>query len=142
VTLSTQPSAAMDAPEFGPAALDAPPCCRAARAASRPDMMSIRDACALAGLSDQTIREWAARGCCIAITEQPGDPLKLPRWQFQPRVLKALPRVAAALGRLEGAALLAYVETPAATLGGATPRRLLEQGHADRVIADAARQAD
>ena len=105
-------------------------------------MMSIRDACALAGLSDQTIREWAARGCCIAITEQPGDPLKLPRWQFQPRELKALPRVAAALGRLEGAALLAYLETPAATLGGATPRRLLEQGHADRVIADAARQAD
>lgn len=141
MTLSTQPSAAMDVPEFGPAALDAPPRCRAARPLTRPDMMSIRDACALAGLSDQTIRDWAARGCCIAIAEQPGDHLRLPRWQFQPRVLKALPRVAAALGRHDGAALLAYLETPAATLGGATPRRLLEQGHADRVIADATRQA-
>ena len=141
MTLSTQPSAAMNAPEFGPAALDAPVRCRAARAAAHPSMMSLRDACALAGLSDQTIREWAARGCCIAITERPGDPPKLPRWQFQPRVQKALPRVAAALGRLDGTALLAYLETPAATLGGATPRRLLEQGQADRVIADAARQA-
>ena len=141
MTLSTQPSAAMNAPEFGPAALDAPVRCRAARAAAHPSMMSLRDACALAGLSDQTIREWAARGCCIAITERPGDPPKLPRWQFQPRVLKALPRVAAALGRLDGTALLAYLETPAATLGEATPRRLLEQGQADRVIADAARQA-
>lgn len=137
MTLSTQLSA-VDAPDFAPEPLD-----RSARPAVPPrrgDMMSIRDACELAGLSDETIRAWAARGCCIAIAAHPGD-LCLPRWQFQPRVLKALPRVAAALGRRDGAALLAYLETPAAALDGATPRRLIEQGHADRVIADAARQA-
>ena len=139
MTLSTPPTAAMDAPEFGPEVLERPSARRSARC--RPgEMMSIRDACELAGLSDETLRAWAARGCCIAIGDSPSE-LSLPRWQFQPRVLKALPRIAAALGRRDGAALLAYLETPAAALDGATPRRLIEQGHADRVIADAARQA-
>lgn len=126
-TATTAPAARAALPD------DAPPWCR-------DDMLSLRDVCALAGLSAETVADWVARGCCIGIVGPQGG-MSLPRWQFQPRVLKALPKVSAALGLRDGPELLAYLETPAPALGGTTPRRLLEQGKAERVIELAVRCA-
>lgn len=97
------------------------------------EMLSMRDVCALAGLSAETVADWVARGCCIGIVGPQGA-LHLPRWQFQPRVLQALPRVSAALGLRDGQQLLDYLETPTPALGGTTPRRLLEQGKTETVL--------
>lgn len=103
-------------------------------------MLSMEDVCRLAGLSAETVADWVARGCCIGIVGPQGS-IKLPSWQFQPRVLRVLPQVSAALGLRDGPELLAYLETPAEDLGGVTPRRLIELGQAEHVIEQAARRA-
>jgi hypothetical protein len=103
------------------------------------EMLSMRDVCALVGLSAETVADWVARGCCIGIVGPQGG-LHLPRWQFHPRVLKALPKVSAALGLRDGRQLLAYLETPAPALGGTTPRRLIEQGRTETVLELAVRR--
>jgi hypothetical protein len=103
-------------------------------------MMSVSDVCALVGLPASTVVDWAARGRCIAIEEAPGR-LSLPRWQFRPRVLKTLPQLSVAFGLRTGREWMDFMETPLDALGGATPRRLLEQGQAERVFALALQHA-
>ena len=60
--------------------------------------------------------------------------LRMPRWQFEPSMWDALPRLSAALGTTEGWALLSFLESQHGALDGRSPRQAIEQGQADRVI--------
>lgn len=99
-----------------------------------PDMLSTDEAAALVGTSRVTINAWAAKGRAIGLTQTKRG-LKLPAWQFEPRLWNVLPALSRSLGTTEGWALLAYVETPIGALDGRTPRQAIEQGDAERVLA-------
>ena len=66
----------------------------------------------------------------------------MPRWQFEPRMWAALPRLSTALGTKEGWALLAFLESPHGALDGLSPRQAIEQGQAERVLVVAAQEGN
>lgn len=99
-----------------------------------PDMLSTDEAAALVGTSRVTINAWVAKGRAIGLTQTKRG-LRLPAWQFEPRLWEVLPALSRALGTTEGWALLAYVETPLGALDGRTPRQAIEQGDVKRVLA-------
>lgn len=103
------------------------------------DMMSTDEAAALVGTSRVTINAWIAKGRAIGLTQTKRG-FRMPRWQFEPLMWDALPKLTAALGLREGWALLAFLETPLGGLGGLTPRQAIEQGQAQRVIELAAQE--
>ena len=103
------------------------------------DMMTTDEAAALVGTSRVTINAWIAKGRAIGLTQTKRG-FRMPRWQFEPLVWDALPKLTAALGVQEGWALLAFLETPLGGLGGLTPRQAIEQGQAQRVIELAAQE--
>lgn len=106
-----------------------------------PDLISTDEAAALAGTSRVTVNAWIAKGRAIGLTQiKRGH--RLPRWQFEPRLWDALPHLSAALGTKDGWALLAFLESPHGGIDRLTPREVIEQGHADRVIELAQREAD
>lgn len=98
------------------------------------DMVSTDEAAQLVGTNRVTVNAWIAKGRAIGLT-QPKRGFRVPRWQFEPRLWDALPRLSAALGTREGWALLAFLESPHGGLGGLSPRQAIEQGQAERVIA-------
>lgn len=98
------------------------------------DMVSTDEAAQLADTSRVTVNTWIAKGRAIGLTQTKRG-YRMPRWQFEPRLWAALPRLSAALGTTEGWALLAFLESPHGGLGGVAPRQAIEQGQADRVIA-------
>lgn len=98
------------------------------------DMVSTDEAAQLVGTNRVTVNAWIAKGRAIGLT-QPKRGYRVPRWQFEPRLWDALPRLSAALGTREGWALLAFLESPHGGLGGLAPRQAIEQGQAERVIA-------
>ena len=98
------------------------------------DMISTDDAAVLAQTSRVTINSWINKGRAIGLNQSKRG-LKLPRWQFEPLLWEALPKITAALGVTEGWALLAFLETPHGALGGTAPRQAIEQGQVERVIA-------
>lgn len=100
---------------------------------SAADMMSTDEAAELAGTTRVTIKAWIDKGRAIGLTQVKRG-LRLPRWQFEPRVWDAVPKLSAALGMKEGWALLGFLESPHEALGGLTPRSAIEQGRADRVL--------
>lgn len=97
------------------------------------DMLCTDMAADLVGTTPVTINAWVAKGRAIGLT-QARRGFKLPRWQFEPALWDALPKLSKALGTTEGWALLAFLETPSGALGGRTPRQAIEQGHLARVI--------
>lgn len=102
------------------------------------DMLTTDETANLLGTSRVTINKWINEGRCVAV-EGPTRGRKLPRWQFEPKVLDRLPSVLAALGDdHDGWMQLAFLESPLAALGGRTPRQALEQGEVARVEALAA----
>ena len=101
------------------------------------DMVSTDEAAQLADASRVTVNAWIAKGRAIGLTQTKRG-FRMPRWQFEPRMWAALPRLSAALGTTEGWALLAFLESPHGGLGGVAPRQAIEQGQAERVIALAA----
>jgi hypothetical protein len=69
-----------------------------------------------------------------------------PVWQFRQSVLRALPAVLRAAGydpdrRVTGWTIAAWLTSPDPGLDGMTPVKLLEAGHADRVVSAAAEVA-
>lgn len=98
------------------------------------DMVSTDEAAELADTSRVTVNAWIAKGRAIGLTQTKRG-FRMPRWQFEPRMWAALPRLSAALGTAEGWALLAFLESPHGGLGGVAPRQAVEQGQAERVIA-------
>ena len=98
------------------------------------DMISTDEAAQLVQTTRVTINAWIAKGRAIGLTQTKRG-FRMPRWQFEPSVWAALPKLSAALGTAEGWALLSFLETPHGGLDGATPRQALERGQADRVLA-------
>lgn len=97
------------------------------------DMISTDEAAALAGVTRLTINAWINKGRAIGLSQVKRG-YRLPRWQFEPAVWDALPKLSAALGTTEGWAILAFLETPLGGLDGRTPRVAIEQGEAERVL--------
>jgi hypothetical protein len=93
------------------------------------DMISTDTAAALAGTTRVTVNAWIKVGRCIGVAHLRRG-FKLPRWQFEPAVWPVLQPVSQALGSTDGWQLLSFLESPAAALGGQTPRSALEQGTA------------
>lgn len=104
-----------------------------------PDMVTTDDAAQMVGTTRVTINAWIAKGRAIGLTQTKRG-FRMPRWQFEPRVWEALPRLSNALGTAEGWALLSFLESPQGALDGRTPRAAIEQGQAERVIAIAAHE--
>lgn len=97
------------------------------------DMISTDEAAQLVDTTRVTINAWIAKGRAVGLTQTKRG-FRMPRWQFEPSMWDALPRLSAALGTTEGWALLSFLESPHGALDGRTPRQAIEQGHADRVI--------
>ena len=97
------------------------------------DMISTDEAAHLVQTTRVTINAWIAKGRAIGLTQTKRG-FRMPRWQFEPSLWDALPRLSAALGTNEGWALLSFLESPHGGLNGITPRQAIEQGQSDRVI--------
>jgi excisionase family DNA binding protein len=90
-------------------------------------MISIDEAARLVQTTRETINAWIAKGRVLALT-QTKRRFRMPRWQFEPSMWIALPRLASALGTIEGWALLSFLESPHGDLDGIAPRQAIERG--------------
>jgi hypothetical protein len=97
------------------------------------DMISTDEAAQLVQTTRVTINAWIAKGRAIGLTQTKRG-FRMPRWQFEPFMWDALPRLSAALGTTEGWALLSFLESPHGALDGRSPRQAIEQGQTDKVI--------
>ena len=97
------------------------------------DMISTDEAAQLVQTTRVTINAWIAKGRAIGLTQTKRG-FRMPRWQFEPSLWNALPRLSSALGVTEGWALLSFLESPHGGLNGITPRQAIEQGQSDKVI--------
>lgn len=97
------------------------------------DMISTDEAAQLVQTTRVTINAWIAKGRAIGLTQTKRG-FRMPRWQFEPSMWDALPRLSAGLGTTEGWALLSFLESPHGGLNGITPRQAIERGQADKVI--------
>lgn len=97
------------------------------------DMISTDEAAQLVQTTRVTINAWIAKGRAIGLTQTKRG-FRMPRWQFEPSVWAALPKLSAVLGTAEGWALLSFLESPHGGLNGITPRQAIEQGQMDKVI--------
>lgn len=97
------------------------------------DMISTDEAAQLVQTTRVTINAWIAKGRAIGLTQTKRG-FRMPRWQFEPSMWDALPRLSSALGTTEGWALLSFLESPHGGLNGITPRQAIEQGQPDKVI--------
>ncbi|MGD9834061.1 MAG: hypothetical protein AB7U92_15040 [Piscinibacter sp.] len=98
------------------------------------DMISTDDAARLVDTTRVTINAWIAKGRAIGLTQTKRG-FRMPRWQFEPAMWAAIPKLSAALGTTEGWALLSFLESPHGALEGLTPRQAIEQGRAEQAIA-------
>lgn len=97
------------------------------------DMISIDEAAVLAQTTQATIEVWIEKGRCIGLA-QANRGYRLPRWQFEPSIWDALPKLTAALNTRDGWALISFLESPNGALNGITPRATIEQGRGARVL--------
>lgn len=97
------------------------------------DMISIAEAARLMAVEASTISAWVRDGSVIAVDVAFKTP-RLPRWQFEPAMLDAIPGIAKALGTKHGWAILGFLESPCGMLGGVTPREAIERGRLSRVL--------
>ena len=97
------------------------------------DMISTDEAAQLVQTTRVTINAWIAKGRAVGLTQTKRG-FRMPRWQFEPPMWDALPRLSKALGSTEGWALLSFLESPHGALNGISPRQAIEQGLSDKVI--------
>jgi len=97
------------------------------------DMISTDEAAQLVQTTRVTINAWIAKGRAVGLTQTKRG-FRMPRWQFEPSMWDALPRLSKALGTTEGWALLSFLESPHGALNGISPRQAIEQGLSDKVI--------
>ena len=104
-----------------------------------PDMLTTDQSAELVGMTRVGIVDRIKRGAAIGLVG-PKRGYKLPKWQFEPVMWQALPSIMEALGgtSVEGWEAYAFLETPHGALGGATPRRAIEQGRIAEVLGLAA----
>jgi hypothetical protein len=105
------------------------------------DMISTDEAAQLAQTTRVTINTWISKGRAIGLTQTKRG-FRMPRWQFEPSMWEALPRLSTALGTSEGWALLAFLESPHGALNGISPRQAIEQGQSEQVIKIAAHEGN
>ena len=98
------------------------------------DMATVKEACGLAGLTADAIRQRVANGNILGL-KGAGFGLRLPRWQFSEPMSSAIPRIVSGLGTQEPWSVLAFLESPHGALVGRTPRVAMEQGESKRVVA-------
>ena len=101
------------------------------------DMLTVKEACVLAGLTADSIRQRVANGKILGL-KGAGLGLRLPRWQFFEPMRSAMPKVISGLGTRDPWSVLSFLEGPHGALGGRTPRAAIEQGESERVVALAA----
>lgn len=77
------------------------------------DMVSTDEAAKLVGATRVTINAWIAKGRAIGLTQTKRG-FRMPRWQFEPAMWGAIPRLSSSLGTTEGWALLSFLESPTA----------------------------
>ncbi len=97
------------------------------------DMVNTDQAAKIAGTSRVTINAWIAKGRAIGLPRTTRG-FRLPVWQFEPALWDVVPKLAKALGTVDGWTMLSFLETPHGGLGGVTPRQALERDQADRVL--------
>ena len=97
------------------------------------DMISVADAATVVGAVPQEMRRWIAKGYCIGV-KGPHASVRLHCWQFAPEVWPWVRELSRALGTTSGWAILGFLETPAGSLDGRTPREALESGNPARVL--------
>ena len=101
------------------------------------DMVTVKEACGLAGLTADAIRQRAADGKMLGL-KGAGLGLRLPRWQFSEPMSSAMPKVISGLGTVDPWSVLSFLESPHGAFGGRTPRVAIEHGEAERVMVLAA----
>ena len=97
------------------------------------DMICTDEAAQLVATTRVTINAWIAKGRAVGLTQTKRG-FRMPRWQFEPSMWEALPKLSAALGTTEGWAMLSFLESSHGALDGRSPRQAIEQGQTDRVI--------
>ena len=98
------------------------------------DMVTVKGACGLAGLTAHAIRQRVANGQILGL-KGAGLGLRLPKWQFSEPLRSAVPKVISGLGTPEPWLVLTFLESPHAALDGRNPRAAIEQGDLARVMA-------
>lgn len=102
---------------------------------------------ALGGVTKQAVSQRMTAGRLLGLRLAPDwsgrERLVYPVWQFRDSVLRALPAVLRAAGytvdrRVTGWTIAAWLTSPDPEFNGMTPLKLLETGHADRVLSAAA----
>ena len=103
------------------------------RRLSAADTISCSEGARLMKVRNTTMVAWILSGRAIGLRQARGS-FRMPRWQFEPAVWAALPRLSVALGLTEGWALLSFLESPHGALEGRTPRWVIGEGHVNTVI--------
>jgi len=98
------------------------------------DMLTLDQAAKRLGTSTVDVRRMVRRGRAIGLHGH-GLGLRLPAWQFEPRIWTALDHLSRELGTKSAWSLLSFLESPMCGLEGRTPRAALEQGEGERVLA-------
>jgi superfamily I DNA/RNA helicase len=97
------------------------------------DMIATDEAAVLAQTTRAMVDAWIDKGRSIGLA-QTNRGYRLPRWQFEPSIWDALPKLTAALNPRDSWALLSFLESPNGALNGITPRAAIEQGQEARVL--------
>lgn len=113
---------------------------RAVRLAAA-DMLTVDQAATLLDIEPLRIQRWSRCSQCIGVMDAKGA-LRLPKWQFEPEVWLFIEDLLEGLGTTDGWQLLSFLESPAESLAGLTPRTALERGlPTGRVLAAAVAHA-
>jgi hypothetical protein len=91
------------------------------------DMITAGEAATLVEVDGLTIENWIRQGKCLAVLDS-DRVLRVPLWQFDTSLWPLIQRICECLGTKDPWQVLDFLETPAASLDGLTPRAALEQG--------------
>lgn len=98
------------------------------------DMLTTDEAADLAGVTRVTINAWIKQGRCIGVAHLRRG-FKLPNWQFESQTFDLIHPLSAALGTVDGWALLAFLENLHEALDRRTPLVALAQGESvERIL--------
>ena len=90
-------------------------------------MLTVDQTAKLLDVDPLDVLDWSRRSQCIGGIDAKGV-LRLPKWQFQPEIWLVLEDLLEALGTTDSWQLLSFLESPADSLAGLTPRTALERG--------------
>jgi len=112
-----------------------------ARIVSSPEMASSTELARLLGVSRETVNQKRQKGELLALTHSTRH-LRYPRWQVEPRIMDAMPRLLEVLGKLDSWTQYLFLTQRNPALDAASPLDVLRKGNFDRVLALAADYAE